>query len=122
VRGRQLVALASGKPMQTEPESSTHHAGPPGEPAAAVEGLPVGDLEALMVAGREQPGYFGQKGRAVIRARDQRAGQFASRPGAILRAFESAELGPSIRCRRRGGCVVAPAIAVCIRTRTSCLS
>jgi len=78
--------------------------------------------EALMVAGREQPGYFGQKGRAVIRARDQRAGQFASRPGAILRAFESAELGPSIRCRRRGGCVVAPAIAVCIRTRTSCLS
>ena len=44
MRGRQLVALASGKPMQTEPESSTHHAGPPGEPAAAVEGLPVGDL------------------------------------------------------------------------------
>ena len=39
MRGGLLIALASRKSMQTEPESSTRRrAGPPGEPAAAVEG------------------------------------------------------------------------------------
>ena len=39
MRGGLLIALASRKSMQTEPESSTRRrAGPPGEPAAAIEG------------------------------------------------------------------------------------
>lgn len=39
LRGRLLIALASRKSRQTEPESSTRRrAGPPGEPAAALKG------------------------------------------------------------------------------------